>query len=146
MVMSPSPACDAMPSRVRAAMSPAPGLDPRISSHFAAAIAFAGCLVLSAFFTATGGALGRPAEVGLLVALVGAVSWWSTVPGAVAAGAQGWLFYLGFVVGSAGDLRFEDWRSLVALAGFLAVALAAAGSRSASFRLSSSKLPRSKEK
>ncbi|WP_447005519.1 hypothetical protein ACRAKI_03005 [Saccharothrix isguenensis] len=50
----------------------------------------------------------------LLVVVVAAVSWWTTVPGAVLTAVQCWGLYASFVVGHEGQLA-PDWPALAVL-------------------------------
>jgi hypothetical protein len=126
MVAKPSRATRRRPSQRPAETSPSAIWDRRISVHFTAPIAFAGNLFLAALVTQFGAAGASPEETALLTVFAVAVSFWSTFPGATAAGAITWLFYLGFVAGEGGDLALRGWTPIVSLVGFLCMALIAA--------------------
>jgi len=82
---------------------------------------FGAGLVLAAAFTLLGPSRGAGIVV-LAVATV-ALSWFSTVPGALGIGAMSWLFYSGFVAHSHGQLAVTGIRDGVVAAVLVGLAL-----------------------
>jgi hypothetical protein len=104
-----------------------PGTSPpprALPWEFAIFAGFSGLLVLAAVFVTfpPGGLVG----CGILLALTAATGWWATVPAGSAVGALAWLFYLGFVVHTAGRLGLRGPGDALVLALLITTGAAAA--------------------
>lgn len=98
-----------------------------VPSELVVALAFVGLLVLGAVFAEVPAAR----HVGLvpLCLLAATASWWASLSGAAVVGLMTWPFYLGCVVGTAGDLALPGRPGLLALATLLVAAVGSALTR-----------------
>jgi hypothetical protein len=111
----------------------------RMPAPVALAAALGLDLLLAAVF-----ALAHPAVVPAVLVLAlaaGALSWWTTVPGALGVGALGWLFYSGFVTHTQGQLGGLDLRDGIVAAILLGAGLLAAGTHAGLSRLMALRSP-----
>jgi hypothetical protein len=100
---------------------------PTLPGELVLALSFTGLLALCAVFATIPGL--RPHGLVVWGAFVAVSGWWSKPSAGAATGAMTWPFYVGWVIRGDGDLIPRGWTSLLALAFFVGIALAAAAVR-----------------
>jgi hypothetical protein len=99
----------------------------RMSTPMGIAAGFGVYLVVAAVVTAV--PMSHPADVAVLLAVAGALSWWATVPGALGIGLLGWPFYSGFIAHAHGQLGISGGQDAVVLGALVGTALLAVAVR-----------------